>query len=110
MGMRIISSCWYISRWIKKENEKMDSKKKKNDDNDKEKEKCPGLRTAVPSVAVISVLVACFAITYASYMNVRNIIVHLGVGVVCFFGFAATFVLFERKLLSDLKALWKGDI
>ena len=108
--MRIISCCWYISSWIKKENEKMDSKKKKNDDNDKEKEKCPGLRTAVPSVAVISVLVACFAITYASYMNVRNIIVHLGVGVVCFFGFAATFVLFERKLLSDLKALWKGDI
>lgn len=105
--MRIISSCWYISRWIKRQNEKSD--KKKNDDG-KDEEKCPGLRSAIPSVPVISVLVACFAITYASYMNVRNIIVHLGVGVVCFFGFVATFVMFERKLLSDLKALWKGEI
>lgn len=103
--MRIISSCWYIIKWIKKQNE---NRKKKSDDNNSGM--CPGLKSAVPSVAVISVLVVCFAVTMSSYVNVKNIIIHLGVGVVCFFAFAATIVLRERKLLSDLKALWKGEI
>lgn len=114
--MRIISSCWYIIKWIKKQNENRkksgDDKKKKDGkkSGDDSTEMCPGLKSAVPSVAVISVLVACFAITMSSYANVKNIIVHLGVGVACFFVFAATIVLRERKLLSDLKALWKGEI
>ena len=100
MGMRIASSCWYITRWIRKQNE---TKKK-------DAEPCAGLMAAVPSAPVLSVLVACFAITMSSYVNVKNIFVHLGVGAVSFFAFLATVVLFERKLLAGLKSLWKGEI
>lgn len=120
MGMRIISSCWYIAKWIGKRNsEKMTTKKNEKDEEKNEKgeekkkmdsEMCPELKSALPSITVISVLVLCFAITMASYANVKNIIVHLGVGVMCFFGFAASIILCERKLLSDLKDLWKGEI
>ena len=98
--MRIVSSCLYITRWIKKQNE---AKKK-------DTEACAGLKAAVPSVPVLSVLVACFAITMSSYVNVKNIFVHLGVGAVSFLAFLTTIVFFERRLLADLKSLWKGEI